>query len=168
VDFQLPDGRRAHVRAIASQDKALLAAAMLRLSAASSYGRFLSPKSRLSVAELRYLTEVDGYNHFALIAVAAADPRCLVGVGRYVRQRDDPHTAELAVVVDDQWQGMGLGRHLGLSLADHARERGVRRLMGLVLSENVAAHRLLAAISGRLSRSSRHAGVSEVYAELAA
>lgn len=169
MDFQLPDGRSAHVRPIAAEDKPLLGAAMLRLSAASSYGRFLSPKSRLSAAELRYLTEVDGHDHFALVALATEGPRRLVGVGRYVRQHDDPRTAELAVVVDDQWQGLGLGRRLGLSLAEHAREHGLQRLMGLVLSENVAAHHLLAAISDRrLSRSSHHTGVSEVYAELAA
>ncbi len=156
------------MRPIVSRDKPLLAAAMLRLSPASSYARFLSPKSRLSSAELRYLTEVDGHHHVALVAVAASDPRHMVGVGRYVRQDDDRNTAELAVVVDDEWQGMGLGHQLGLSLADHARERGVQRFMGLLLSENVAAHRLLAAISDRLSRSSHHTGVSEVYAELAA
>ena len=38
------------------------------LSETSVQRRFLSPKPRFSRAELRYLTEVDGRNHVALVA----------------------------------------------------------------------------------------------------
>src|SRR5258708_3125964 len=37
----------------------------------SRYRRFHGPKPRLTSAELRYLAEVDGWNHFAMLAFAA-------------------------------------------------------------------------------------------------
>ena len=50
----------------------------------------------------------------------------------------DPETgsAEFALVVADPFQGHGLGRHLMEWLIYVARDRGVRRLVGLVLREN--------------------------------
>jgi len=153
-----------YVRAIRPQDKELLAAAISRLSPASSRARFLTPKSHFTRPELRYLTEIDGYNHAAFVAI---DRGQIVGVARYVRLAEDPNAAEAAIVIGDPYQGRGLGRSMGLRLADHARRCGIRRFTGTMLSDNVAAHRLFAAISMRLV--TRHRGsVDELVAELAA
>ena len=61
----------------------------------------------------------------------------MLGVSRYYL---NPETgeAEFALVVGDAHQRQGLGRHLMQRLIDIARERGVRRLAGLVLRENDA------------------------------
>jgi hypothetical protein len=48
------------VRPIAPEDKPLLVAGLQKLSARTVYRRFMSPKTRFTDAELRYLTEVDG------------------------------------------------------------------------------------------------------------
>lgn len=164
---RLTDGRRVVIRAIRPEDKPLLSAGIGQLSVASSRARFLTPKSSLSASELRYLTEVDGANHVALVAVLADDPRQLAGVGRYVRLAEDPRTAEIAIVVADELQGLGLGRRLGLLLADRARAGGIERFAATMLSDNVAAHRLFAQISRRL-RSETAFGVDELLADLAA
>jgi len=155
------------IRPIRPSDAALLAEGMQRLSPESLRRRFLAPRSRLTSSELRYLTEVDGCKHYALVAVSAEDPGELIGVGRWVRDDDRPDTAEVAVVVGDCHQGQGIGRRLGLALADAARARGVRRFTATMLSDNQPAHRLFAAISQRLV--AVHAGgIDEVTAELAA
>jgi RimJ/RimL family protein N-acetyltransferase len=91
----------------------------------------------------------------------------IVGVARFVRDREDPTTAEAAIVVADELQGQGLGKRMGFLLADAARERGVQRFVASMLSDNLAAHRLFRAISVRLSSGHAH-GVRELVAELAA
>src|SRR5439155_17884724 len=141
--------------------KRILSAAFERLSPETARLRFLAPKARLSSADLRYLTEIDGADHVAVLAVLAHRPNVIVGVGRYVRSATDPEAAEVAVVIGDPWQHQGLGRHIGLALADVARERGIRRFTATMLSDNVAAHRLLARISGRLHTEHRD-GVEEL------
>ena len=166
--YTLPkSGETIAFRFIRPEYKDGLAAAFQRLSPESRHKRFLAPKPRLSSSELRYLTEIDGFDHVAVLAVLADDPDAIVGVGRFVRLRDLPDTAEVAVVVGDQYQGQGLGRELGRRLADEARERSVKRFTATLLGDNVAAHRLFHSISDRLE-GRVEGGTRVVTAELAA
>jgi acetyltransferase len=164
---RLDDGTVVFLRPIRAQDKAILAAAFARLSPETVRLRFLGPRSRLSTAELRYLTEIDGADHVAIVAVLADQPDTIAGVGRWVRLPSDPEAAEVAIVIGDRWQHQGLGRHMGLALADLALRNGIKRFTASLLSDNVAAHRLFARISQRL-RSEHHDGVEELVADLAA
>jgi len=154
-------------RPIVPGDAPRLAEGLRRLSRESIRRRFLAHRERLSTRELRYLTEVDFWRHYALVAVLADDPDELVAVGRWVRTAEDWDTAEVAIVVGDCWQGRGVGRHMGMMLADAARARGVRRVTASILPENVAAHRLLRSVSDRLT-TVHSRGVAELVAELAA
>ena len=148
--YTLPDGTEIDFRHIRPDDKENLETALQRLSPDSRQKRFLAPKPRFNSAELRYLTEIDGFDHVAIVAVLADDPNAFVGVARYVRLRDLPDTAEVAIVVGDHFQGRGLGRELGRRIADEARAHDVRRFTATLLGDNVAAHRLFHAISDRL------------------
>jgi RimJ/RimL family protein N-acetyltransferase len=147
-----------------------LAESYSRLSPESQRRRFLTAKPRLTSADLSYLTTVDGWDHVAIVAVLVDGPeaREIVGVGRFVRLREDPETADFAIVVGDPYQGRGLGGALATRLAEDARARGVRRFSATVLSDNVAVHRLLGRLAGVLEPTSRSGGVDELVAELAA
>jgi RimJ/RimL family protein N-acetyltransferase len=167
VDVCLRNGTRVLIRPITADDKALLVRGMAALSPQSARLRFLAPKHRLTLAELRYLTEVDHVDHYALVAVLADDPTTMAGVGRWVRDREHPDAAEVAVVVGDCYQRQGLGTALGAALADGARSLGIARFNAVMLPDNTAAQRLFAHISGRLStRVDR--GTYELVADLAA
>ncbi|MCW3022296.1 MAG: family N-acetyltransferase [Conexibacter sp.] len=155
------------LRPIRPADKDALATGLSRLSSRSVYQRFLSPKPRLSSAELRYLTEVDFLDHYALVAVPARRPDVLVGVGRWVRDAEAPGDAEIAIVIGDPLQGRGVGTRLGVALAAAARERGVQRFTASMLPDNRAAHRLFAKISSELQLT-RQRGVDELVADLVA
>lgn len=161
-------GTEVFIRPIRATDKQLLADGLARLSPESARARFLTPKPRFTAEELRYLTEVDGLHHFALVAERVQRPACMAGVGRYVRLEEDPTTAEIAVVIADDLQGQGLGRHIGLRLAENARAHGVERFLALMLSDNVPAHRLFAAISYSMSTQYDQSGVDRVLVDLAA
>ncbi len=164
---ELRDGREYRIRPITPGDKARLAAGLTRLSETSIQRRFLGPKPRLSNAELRYLTEVDGFDHYA---IAAVDPRSddIVAVGRWVRLPSDPLAAEAAIVVCDDLQGRGMGKALARLLADAARERGIRRIHATMLADNPPAHALMHVIAERLSEGAYDGGAHELVAELAA
>ena len=167
MEFRLTDGTDVVIRPIRPDDDARLAALLTRLSDDTVRKRFLSPKPRLSGSELRYLTEIDYVDHWAEVAVLKQDPEAIVGVARWIRDERDPEAAEAAIVIGDAFQGQGLGRRLGVSIADAARLREVRRFTATMLSDNVAAQRLFAAISERLDV--EHAGATDaVVATLAA
>jgi GNAT superfamily N-acetyltransferase len=167
MTVELSDGTRLPVRPISPADKARLAAGVTRLSETSIQRRFLGPKPKLTAAELRYLTEVDGVDHYA---IAAVDPRSgdIVAVGRWVRLAGHPLDAEAAIVVCDDLQGKGLGKALARLLADAARERGIRRIHATMLSDNPPAHALMRVIAERLSDGAHDHGVHELVADLAA
>src|SRR5262247_903195 len=138
----LRDGSKVLIRQVQSADAPLLADGFARLSPQSRRMRFLMTKKELSAAELRYFTDVDHHDHEALGALDQADGRG-VGVARYVRDADDPHAAEIAVTVVDDWQGRGLGTELLTRLSGRARAEGIHRFTALVADDNTAMAALL-------------------------
>jgi len=166
---RLPDGAPILIRPIRADDKRMLENGLRQLSLQSVQRRFLTPKRSFSRAELRYLTEVDGRDHVALVAEYPGDPvRRLIAVARFVRLHDDPETAEVAIVVADNWQRRGLGSLLTEQLAGQARRLGVRRFTATMGSDNLAAHRLMEKLTLHLHEQHVGHGVSEVVLDLAA
>jgi RimJ/RimL family protein N-acetyltransferase len=138
----LRNGSTVLIRPVRSTDAPLLADGFARLSPQSRWMRFLGTKTSLSAAELRYLTDVDHHDHEAIGALSAADGRG-VGIARYVRDTNDPRSAEVAVTIADDWQGRGLGTELLVRLSDRARQAGVGRFTALVSTQNAAMAGLL-------------------------
>jgi RimJ/RimL family protein N-acetyltransferase len=161
------DGTQLYVRHVKPRDEEMIARAWLDLSEESQRKRFLAPKPRLTLRDLRYLTEIDGHDHVALVALRLDDPSRLVAVARYVRLADDPETAEIAVTVADYMQGKGVGKTLGVLLADEARGRGIKRFSASVLTDNEPALRLIRSMTERLQSRTDH-GVRDLVADLAA
>jgi RimJ/RimL family protein N-acetyltransferase len=112
--------------------------------------RFLTRKKQLSTAELRYLTEVDHHDHEALVALDQGEGRG-VGIARYIRHADDPHAAEIAVTVVDDWHGRGLGTELVTRLSGRASHEGIHRFTALVAEDNLAVARMLRNTSASLA-----------------
>jgi len=166
---RLADNTLLFLREIRPDDKDRLLEGLHALSEESRRRRFLGPKPSLSASELRYLTEVDGADHYALVAVPDdgpdADHERIVAVARFVRSVDDPQAAEAAIVVCDEFQGKGLGGLLARRLSDAARDRGVERLTASISAENRPALALMRQIDQRLS-SKVGSSVTEMVAKL--
>jgi RimJ/RimL family protein N-acetyltransferase len=143
--YLLHDGTPVEIREIRSDDGERLQASHVRLSPESRYRRFLGAKPTLSESDARYLVEVDGCLHYALVATTAVDGHQgeIVAVARFIALPDTPGTAEFAIVVGDAYQRQGLASGLMDRLAAAARARGIERFRAVMLSDNVAIRRLL-------------------------
>jgi GNAT superfamily N-acetyltransferase len=166
---ELRDGTLILIRPIRPDDKCLLEYELKGLSEKSIQRRFLSAKPRYTRSELRYLTEVDGWNHMALVAESPIRfGRRILGVARYVRDREDPAKAEVAIEVVDDFQGRGIGTALVESLGRRARMRGITRFSATMASDNIPAQRLFRRLTGTSAVQHLGRGASELEGELAA
>lgn len=140
----LRDGTRVLIRMVQPDDKDAFVDGFSRLSTRSRYRRFHTGLEELSEQQLAYLTEVDGTDHVAWVALDLDDPdRPGIGVARFVRIHDEPAVAEAAVTVLDAYQGRGLGTTLLEVLAGAAVRRGISTFRAYVLGENRAMLRVL-------------------------
>jgi RimJ/RimL family protein N-acetyltransferase len=164
----LPSGREVMIRPIRASDGPGLRAAYERLSPESKFRRFLGPKPYLSARDARYFVELDGTNHYALVATRVDRPDWIMAVGRFVRLAEDPEAAELAIVVGDPFQREGLATQIIDRLIEAARERGINRFAATALAENEAARGLIRSIRPGSVRSQRHGTLEEFNVDLAA
>jgi GNAT superfamily N-acetyltransferase len=146
-DVLLADGSTARLRDIRPGDAEALKAFHEGLSDQTVYLRFFGPHPVLSDKEVAHLTNVDGADRVALVAECEGR---IVAVARYDRTPggDD---AEVAFVVDDTFQGKGMGTILFEHLVAVARVHGIKRLVADTLFEN---HRMLQVLKD--SRFTRH------------
>jgi len=134
----LADGSTVYLRRLRRGDSPLVVQVFERLSPEARYQRFFAHKQTLSPADLKALTDCDGERHLAIVAltkVTGAEQG--IGVARFVRLRDDPLTAEIALAVVDAHQRKGIGRLLLRRLTEAASERGIRQLLCFVLPDNL-------------------------------
>ena len=134
-EIALRDGTRVRMRPIRPDDEPRLAALYDQLSRDTRYQRFFSVMRRLPPDWARFLANVDYERRFALVAEAPDDPDTLIAVARY-EPAGEPDTAEVAFVVQDAWQGRGLGLVLFRELLSAAEGNGIRRFRAWVLAEN--------------------------------
>lgn len=145
---KLKNGSHVALRPISPGDTDALRQAFEKLSPQTRYQRFHAAVRELSPDWLRYLTGVDGVGHVAWVAVQADE---IVGVGRFVLGPEGD-AAEVAFVVADELQGLGVGALLRDQLTEEARARGVQFFEAEVLPDNAAIRRLLQAPNLELRR----------------
>jgi RimJ/RimL family protein N-acetyltransferase len=141
-DVALSDGSTVLVRSVEPCDAEELAAGYQSLSDTSAYQRFFTIMPRLSPQQLRFFTQVDHRDHEALGAVAPETGQG-VGIARFIRSDTDPASAELAIIVADDWQRRGVGFQLLRTLLRRAREENVTTISAEVLTDNSALLGLL-------------------------
>lgn len=135
---RLPAGRTVWVRPVQPSDASQLQHAFAMLSDTSRYRRFLTGTPYLTDQQATYLSDIDHNYHEALVALPEPESQKILGIARFIRYRDAPTDADLAITVDDAWQGRGLATALLQLLTERARTVGVRRFTVDMLSDNAA------------------------------
>lgn len=83
------------------------------------------------------LCNIDYEREMAIVAeIREGERRRLIGMGRLIIE-PDLKKAEFAVVVHDDFQGLGLGYKLVDMVIGIGHEKGVEEIYGFVLSDNV-------------------------------
>jgi RimJ/RimL family protein N-acetyltransferase len=144
-DVVLRDGSRVRIRPIRPDDEPRLHALYGRLSEHTAYQRFFTVLKRLPPDWAHFFANVDYRRRLALVAEADVEGRPeLIGVGRYESSAGKDDVPELAFVVEDAWQGKGLGNVLIREVVEAGVARGFRRFRAYVLAHNPRMLSLLA------------------------
>src|SRR5258705_8069867 len=138
----LTDQRRMRIRSLHSSEDRPIRMLHARLSPRTRYLRFLSPIPTLPDALVRRLACVDYRRRLAVVAEdEAAGSAGVVALASF--SAVDATTAELAVVVQDDWQRQGVGTALVSMLLDAAEKRGFDRFVATIPADNSIIRRLL-------------------------
>jgi RimJ/RimL family protein N-acetyltransferase len=138
VSVQLTDGAQVLLRAATAADAPLVAALHARCSPQTRSLRSLPTRPVLSAAVLRQLIGADGTT--SLVAVTP-DGGAAIGLANLVPAGSG--TAEIALLVEDAWQGRGLGTALARNLIELARKEGITEIVAVSQVNNSALTRVL-------------------------
>jgi acyl-CoA hydrolase/GNAT superfamily N-acetyltransferase len=159
--FELASGRRLLVRPVKVTDEEAVQDLLYRLSDESTYLRFMQFKRSHPHEEMLELVDLDFEQNMALVVLDPESPaQEIIAIARY---DVDPATglADIAFVVRDDWQRMGIGTLLMRRMGEIARARGLVGFSADVLVNN----KLMLGVfqqSGLEVRSELHAGVYSV------
>lgn len=131
------NGAVVQIRPIRPEDAQMERAFVRALSDEARYFRFISAMRELPDRMLARFTQIDYDREMALVAVTRpAGREVQIGVARYAIGSDG-ESCEFAIVVADAWQGQGVGSRLMAALMEAARNKGLKRIEGHVLHNNV-------------------------------
>jgi len=160
-DVLLRDGREVCVRPTRTSDMGAMQELFHRLPEQDVESRFLQKLSSLTDTVAQYLCSVDYEQEIAFAAVVGpSEHERIVAASSYYLS---PVTglAEVAYMVDPEWQGTGLGGLLHARMFEYARARGVRGFRADVLMGNTRMMRVFKRAGHQLSVKTS-AGISEV------
>jgi GNAT superfamily N-acetyltransferase len=160
----LKNGAHVRIRPIRPDDEPRLVELYGRLSRHTAYQRFFTVMRRLPPDWAHFFANVDYRRRLALVAERDTSTGVeLIGVGRY-EPGEEPDTAEVAFVVEDGWQGFGLGAILLIDVLRAAVARGIHRFCAFTLADNYRMLRILSELTEVRERKTEE-GVTSVLFE---
>ena len=136
AEWPLDGGQLVRFRHVRPEDGPLVAEAIRTASRETLLHRFFSPIRSVSPVQLREMLDIDRAKQTCIVGlIATPDNTRLVCGARYVRL-PQPHTAEVAVTVHDDFQHRGLGTFLIQVLARVALAVGIFGFEGYVMNSN--------------------------------
>ncbi len=140
--WELRDGTPVTIRPIRPEDEPLLKRLHETLSAESVYLRYfylMKLDKRVAHDRLSRLCFIDYDRSMALVADyknPATDEHEILGLARLNKMHGLPQEAEFAMLVNDRWQGKGLGTELLRQLIQIGRQEQLKVITADILLEN--------------------------------
>ncbi|WP_370196383.1 GNAT family N-acetyltransferase [Aurantimonas sp.] len=136
---ELRNGERFVLRPIRPEDEEPLVEMAARCTQEDLRLRFMAPMKALPHQTAARFSQIDYHREMALVAVepgSAYGQGPIYGVARLVSDPEN-EAAEFAVLVRSDMKGRGLGYRLLSEILAYGRKRGLHRVYGEVLRENV-------------------------------
>src|SRR5437764_5973849 len=130
--FTLRDGRRVLLRPVRPEDASGLAQLCSRVSEETSRFRFFRAGRRISPHEALTAANIDRPRNEAVVALDGND---IVAWGSF-HQLGTDQRAEMTLLIDDAYQGSGLGREMLERLIAAARRRHYTMLLAELMPDN--------------------------------
>lgn len=134
----LRDGTEIFFRPVKPTDETALSEMLYSLSKESVQTRYFTHTMRFPHKDVQQITNIDYRQNLCIVGtVPSASEERIVAIAQYFL---DPKTqaAEVAFIVQDEWQRKGMGTFLLDYLTQIARKRGVKRFYAKVLPKNRA------------------------------
>jgi GNAT superfamily N-acetyltransferase len=149
------------IRAMRPEDRDRIAAAVGTLNCESVYSRLFSYRDELTEAGLGRIMTLDQNRDMALLVTTGSETgEIVIGSGRYAASSAQD-TAEVAFIVQEDYQGLGIAGRLLTHLAEIARKRGIVAFEADVLAGNKAMLAVFAR-SGLPMKKRRDGGVAHI------
>ncbi len=103
----------------------------------------MGSKKEFSTTELEYLSNLDGWDHYAIGVEEREELKRGIAIVRMVRSSLDPVEAEVAITIIDDYHHLGLGTLLMQLIVLAAREREIERLSFTFLPQNQGIIKLI-------------------------
>ncbi len=132
----LKDGTQIFFRPVKPTDDPALAEMLYSLSRESVRNRYFTHTMTFPHRDVQKLTNIDYRNELAVVGVVPgpADEE-IVAIAQYFLE-PKTQAAEVAFIVQDEWQRRGMGTFLLEYLTQAARQRGVKRFYASVIGGN--------------------------------
>ena len=138
---RLAGGAGIKVRPLRDGDGSLLQALCERVSPTTLYYRYLRPYQP-TLAELAQICRLGKGEGAGIIALVEGVQFQAIGFAHYHIDRQQPTTAEVGFLVEDRFQGQGVGRTLFQQLVQHAQAQGLHTFTAYVHPTNHAMLRV--------------------------
>ncbi len=153
------DGRSIYIRSLRPDDARLVEDLFKSLSPRSIFFRFLRNWKSVPPELIAYFTKIDCELNVAMVALERSplEERVLGLCG--ILRKPGSEKGEFAVVVRDEWQGIGVGAKLVAESLPAAKDLGIKQLWGIISPEN----RTMIAMANKLGFTVRKDRESDLY-----
>jgi acyl-CoA hydrolase/GNAT superfamily N-acetyltransferase len=154
-------GIKVRFRAIKPSDEEGMRRLFYRFSDETVYYRYFSPIKTMPHSKMQEYVNVDFSRGISIVGlVGNRGAGRIIAEGRFMRMADRPY-GDVAFVVDEDFQGLGIASYIFSMLIQCARERGLKGLTADVLASNRGMMKVLEK-SGLPVKAKIDAGVYEV------
>jgi acetyltransferase len=145
-EWKMKNGSDVMIRPIRAEDEQLMINFHKHLSDRSVYLRYLSPmvlSDRVTHERLARVCHCDYAREIALVVETDIDGQNnIIAVGRISKLKGEDDEARISLLVNDKYQGQGIGLELVNRLIKAARHEKIKRIISIMSQENTSMQRL--------------------------